>query len=286
MANNKIRILKARKMRLTKVDRCGNPIYGIKSTVVTSGMAKVEFSPEIENGTEYQSKNGWGDYEINEKDPPFWKWLNMTITMTHVDPAVMEIVAAGTPAVVGDDVIGVAFDGEINLGAFALEMWTKKAQGACEPGEQAWGYTLVPLIVNGTASGAVTHEDATFSIEMSAEGIRAPEWGAGPYAQNPYRTEFPPKHMYGMVLTTVQPPEDTDGAIPLVTAGNAAAVVPGDVFAAETTVTAQDTTNAAKLAGLGYQPASTDAWASGEYFTVGAFSFFWTGTAWAAGSAA
>lgn len=59
---------------------------------------------------------------------------------------------------------------------------------------------------------------------------------------------------------------------------------PGDVFPAEPTVTASDSTNAAKLAGLGYVATPATAWTSGQKITIGTFDFNWSGTAWAAGA--
>ena len=58
---------------------------------------------------------------------------------------------------------------------------------------------------------------------------------------------------------------------------------PGSVFPAEPTVTAQDATNAAKLAGLGYVAKPTTAWTTGQHITIGTFQFNWSGAAWAAG---
>lgn len=59
---------------------------------------------------------------------------------------------------------------------------------------------------------------------------------------------------------------------------------PGDTFPAEATITAEDATNAAKLAGLGYVADPTTAWTTGQHITVGTYRFYWTGTAWAAGA--
>jgi hypothetical protein len=64
---------------------------------------------------------------------------------------------------------------------------------------------------------------------------------------------------------------------------------PGDVFPAEATISAEDATNAAKLAGLGYVANPTTAWATGESITIGtggtAYEFSWDGAKWAAGAA-
>lgn len=59
---------------------------------------------------------------------------------------------------------------------------------------------------------------------------------------------------------------------------------PGDTFPAEVTVTAEDATNAAKLAGLGYVADPTTPWAADEYMTVGAYRFWWNGTQWMPGA--
>lgn len=58
----------------------------------------------------------------------------------------------------------------------------------------------------------------------------------------------------------------------------------GDVFPAEPTVTASDSTNAAKLAGLGYVASPTTNWTAGQKILVGSYAFNWSGTAWAAGA--
>lgn len=71
-----------------------------------------------------------------------------------------------------------------------------------------------------------------------------------------------------------------------VTAGpDKAKAAPGDVFPADTNITASDATNAAKLAGLSYVAAPATKWTAGQQITVGTFAFSWDGTAWAAGAA-
>lgn len=59
---------------------------------------------------------------------------------------------------------------------------------------------------------------------------------------------------------------------------------PGTVYPAEPTITASDSTNAAKLAGLGYVAVPTTNWTAGQKITIGTFDFNWSGAAWAAGA--
>lgn len=63
------------------------------------------------------------------------------------------------------------------------------------------------------------------------------------------------------------------------------AAAPGNVYATGyPTITASDSTNAAKLAGLGFVAVPTSAWTTGQKITVNGFDFNWTSAAWAAGA--
>lgn len=64
---------------------------------------------------------------------------------------------------------------------------------------------------------------------------------------------------------------------------NKAAAKNGDVFT-EATVTASDSTNAAKLGPLGYVASPTTNWTTGQKITVTGYLFNWSGSAWAAGA--
>lgn len=59
---------------------------------------------------------------------------------------------------------------------------------------------------------------------------------------------------------------------------------PGDTFPADPDITASDATNAAKLAAEGFVANPQTAWTTGQHFTIGTYTFNWSGTAFAAGS--
>lgn len=67
-------------------------------------------------------------------------------------------------------------------------------------------------------------------------------------------------------------------------AGSKGAAKPYSSFAPEPTVTASDSTNAARLGPLGYVANPTSNWTVGQSISVGGFLFNWNGTAWAAGA--
>lgn len=82
-----------------------------------------------------------------------------------------------------------------------------------------------------------------------------------------------------LIDTAVAPPPSACEPTTVPVKGAAA---PGSVYV-ESTVTAQDAPNAAKLGPLGYVAAPTTNWTSGQAITVSGFFFNWTGSAWAAG---
>ena len=68
--------------------------------------------------------------------------------------------------------------------------------------------------------------------------------------------------------------------------GNKGAAAPGDTFPTETTITAQNAGNAAKLDGLGFVAAPQTAWTFGQKITIlPSYHFYWDGSAWQPGGA-
>lgn len=285
MSTKTIRSIKGKVARFTRLDQCGVPVQGTASSVVTSGFVTVTYTEEIAKGDEYTKKNAWGDFCVNEKDPDLMKWVNVVVNLCEVDPDILDVVGGATPVIFGPDTIGWTRGPNAPTGGFAIEVWTKKAGvGACGVGGVEWGYFVVPFVTNGKIDGAISISNAAMDISLHGEGHEATAaWGTTPYATNPFLVPFPVGEMYGAVVTTVQPPDPT---VSIVGLSNKANVDAGDVFATEVTVTASDSTNAAKLTGLGYivDPAKATAWLTGEFFTVGAYTFNWSGTAWAAGA--
>lgn len=284
MAVKKLKSIKGRVIRVTRLDECGAPAAGLCSVIVTEGFVRVTISREVEAGQEYNMKNAWGDFCFAEKDSDRTKWTNVGIELCEIDPQVMDIIGGANPIVVDGNTIGYSIGPSANPNAFALELWTKKAgAGACVAGVQEWGYAAVPFIRNGQPDGDIVIENAPMTVKLKGEGYGAvADWGVGPHGDNPLKTAFPLGEMYAQIVTDVQPPDATDGCQSYGGPFRYAAM-PGNVFISEPTVTAQDSTNAARLAGLGYVAVPGTAWTAGQFITVAGFRFSWTGTAWMAG---
>jgi hypothetical protein len=219
MATKRLKSIKGRVIRITRLDACGAPVVGACSVIVTEGFVSVAWNDEVEEGEEFTQKNAWGDFCINEKDDDRTKWQNVTIVMCEVDPDVLDFIAANATPVIDDagsgDTIGVTFGPGGGGDAFAVEVWTKQAGvGACAAGSPEWGYFVAPYVRNGRVDGDVTIENAPLNLTLVGQAIEATaDWGVGPHGDNPFLATagFPEGEFSGLVRTTVQPPAATDG---------------------------------------------------------------------------
>lgn len=215
MATIRLKSVKGRRFRITRLNECGAHIVGSCSSVVSSGFVAVTFTGEYDEGEEHTQKNAWGDFCYSERDAPRLKWVNVEAQFCEVNPDVADFIggASVTMVTASSDTIGLTFGPQENGAAFALEVWTKLAGTACDAGggNPYWGYTVAPFISNGRLNGPIeVAKMGTFNMRGDAQ--QAPStWGVTPYADNPFlRTlGFPAGEFFGMVRTTVQPPAET-----------------------------------------------------------------------------
>lgn len=215
MATKILKSIKGKTVRLTRLDSCGAVIEGSCTTLVADCFVSVTLSGEYEAGDEFVQKNAWGDLCINDKDPDILKRVNVAIQFAEINPDTLDIIAEANPVSSGGDVIGASFGTDPNTSAFALEVWTKRTGVDCTtPGTQEWGYFLVPFVKNGKIDGDITIENGALTMSVMGEAFPASAaWGSGPYTPNPFSQVFPTGDIFGMVVTTAQPPTDTDGCV-------------------------------------------------------------------------
>jgi hypothetical protein len=291
MGTKKLRSVKGRRIRLTALDECGAPDLGNPcGSIVTSGFISVTWADEVETGEEYTQKNAWGDFCIAEKDADRVKWTNVTLSLCEVDPQILVMLGGAIPNEnLSGDMIGAFFTRDPNPLAFAIEVWTKKAgSDACgTAGLPEWGYFAGFNVRNGMLDGDLTIENAPLTVSIKGELFTAnAAWGTGPYGDNPLENPagVPEGALRYIGITTVQPPEDTDGCQPILLATGATAGTPGQWTPAQSAVPYSLSSLQAVLPPIVASP--TSAWATGESVTLGdGSSTHWTGTAWAAGVA-
>lgn len=218
MATKILKSIKGKVVRLTRLDECGAPVVGTCTTLVSECFVSVTLSGEFEAGDEYVQKSAWGDLCINDKDPDVLKRVNVSIEFAEINPDALDIITAANPVIDGYDTIGASWGTDPNFTSFALEVWTKRTGQDCV-GEPEWGYFVIPFVKNGKIDGDLTIENATLTMTVMGEGFPASEnWGVTPYASNPFVIPFPTNDVFGMVVTSVQPPADTSGCVPYIPA--------------------------------------------------------------------
>lgn len=291
MAVKKFRSVKGRRMRLTALDECGAPDFGSPcGSIVTDGFISVTWADEVETGEEHTQKNAWGDFCVAEKDGDRVKWTNVTLSMCEVDPQTLVMLGGLIPNVNNDgDIIGAFTTQEPNPVSFALEVWTKKAgsDGCGSGGSPEWGYFAGVNIRNGRLDGDLVIENAPLTIGLRGELYGASSaWGTGPYGDNPLESVegYLPGALRYIGVTTVQPPEPTDGCVAIVPATGATAGTPGtwDPTNAAPPYTFADLQNADPA----ISATPTSAWTSGQHVVLGDGSHaHWDGSDWQAGDA-
>lgn len=218
--------VRGRRMRVTRTNQCGAPVYGDCAQVVSKGFTSVEFSPQTDEGEEIAVRNASGELCLSEPACQTMTGIEVTINFCQVDTDIFSIVTGEDP-VVGPNGQGIGFDiGDIacDIGS-SLELWTGiKSDVACGQagGLAQFGYLLLPWLSGGTV-GDFTVEDAAVTFSLTATAKNGHGWGVGPYLvqrgadeqPGPLFTPLPSNKFMRMIVVDVPPPEPVCGCQPL-----------------------------------------------------------------------
>jgi len=215
--------------------------------------------------------------------PLFVRWIELEITEddgTTVHSFQCAVTQAGLTSTGGDPVSLNTLCPEGSFSEATERVWNLAITGVQDV-ESAESFQMFLLEHDGEEATFKFYPKTDKSGTPMGRGFTgnvtiAPPDNIGNAASGSFATftaTLPLKGKYSMI-------DETGAPIP-----NKAQAKPGDVFPNEPTITASDSTNAAKLAPLGYVAASgATAWTTGQKMTVNSFDFNWSGTAWAAGA--
>lgn len=289
----KFSLVRGRRLRATKLDGCGQIDLGATSQIVSDGFISVGLTANTEEGETISVTNANGDVCVLDEPSPKFTGYSIEVQFCGVDPDLVHLMT-GQPVVLDGNDIAVGFqvndDIDVEAQGFALELWSKVPVAACDAsGSASYGYFVVPFIKGGTL-GDFSVENGAINFTMTgARSKSGTEWGVGPYdvvrdaggVAGPLLQPLPSSNHLHMQLTTVAPPESTDGAVELgtpatgATQGSPATLTPANSYAPE---------NLAAAASLTATP--TTAWTAGSYVILeDGSTAHWSGTAWVAGVA-
>lgn len=231
MATRKISLMRGKRLRMTRLDGCGRPVFGEASTAVTKGFITVSFTANTSETDEILVTNAGGDRCVYEPAETSITGYGVEIEFCEVDPDLFSLVT-------GQDVVldsfgnssGFDIDTSVDLSGlgFALELWmgAGTAEGdSCGVGggEGNFGYLLLPYLRGGIVGDfSVENGNITFTI-TGANTRDGNTWGNGPYsdiqmsggAPSAMLTPVKPTTALRLILTDVAPPEVVAGTRPL-----------------------------------------------------------------------
>ena len=185
MATTCVKLARASRMRLTRLDACGAPAPGPTGTLVSSGMINVDGAPNYLDPEEITQLNANGELCIDDQGNPQLRWIDLTIVMCLVDPDAINIIT-GNPLVVDDatptaNTTGWRLNGELTGTAnFALELWSGVNGQPCDAsGARTYGYWLFPFVTQARV-GEWSIANAALNLTFTARTSVGSGWGLGP----------------------------------------------------------------------------------------------------------
>lgn len=235
MARNgkKPSFLRGRRIRVTRLDRNGRPVFGDESQVVTKGFVTAGYTTNMEEGEAISQTNASGENCVQETPVPTFNGFAVEIEFCEVDFALFSLIT-GQDLVLDPETgqpIGITESTAVDLSAvnFALEMWLG-AQTEDAPhanGQGHFGYIVTPFLGGGVI-GDVSVENGAITFTISGMQTKnGTAWGRGPYRvmlgadgtpdflSTPMRSSDHRRMFY----TEVAPPEPTAGTRPLLEPG-------------------------------------------------------------------
>lgn len=227
MATKTFPLVRGRKMRVTRLDACGRPVYGPGSQVVSDGFISVALTANVADGEAISIVNAAGKTTVDDRPEAELQGYASEITLTAVNPDIVTMISGQSPVLnPAGDVVGFRMNKDVDASmfGFALEVWAGVPGDACEPGAVAEpsGYILLPFNKGGILGDFTIENAAVNAVVTGANSKSGSGWGVGPYKVA--GTTGTPTFLATPILsgdhlhvqyTEIASPAVTDGAFPL-----------------------------------------------------------------------
>lgn len=205
-------------LRLARLAADGSTPAGATNGYITNNLITLSMTPDVDEGTDFSSKNACGDDAFPVRDRPTIKRLNLTMTVEIVDPELNELLTASplilsTPAAPRT----LAANGTTTSGSFVISSptaaFTSLDLGAAVTGTGVGVAAVIASVQSATSATLTVASTATASgtiaftitpialsigssypalgVQASDNGVSMELWtkvydGAGPAAVLPY----------------------------------------------------------------------------------------------------
>lgn len=228
-----MKVVRGKRVRVTKVDRCGMPIAGQQSILVTKGFVTVSFTQSMKDAEDLEQTNADGEICVADRTAPQVRWGNVEINLCDVDTELLGMMT-GMPQVLdhANESVGFRISRDIQVDqGFAFELWSGTAGDDCDEPEDddvlsatapvvEFGYWLAPAVLEATI-GDIEIGASVSTFTVSGRAVAGPRWGKGPYnvvatdeENTPGRLLSPMKRdqYIHVQRTSIAPPAVTTGA--------------------------------------------------------------------------
>lgn len=218
-------IANADTMRITRLDRCGNPIAGPDNGFVFDCFSSLAMNNDSDDGDDIEYKAANGRVCGSKKGCPTFKGFDLELNVFSVSPELIEILT-GNPVVMGYDAKPIGFDTcsiKCDTG-FALELWAEVLGEACVAGATGqWIYFLLPWVTNGLLGDLEIGSEAV-TLQITGHTKAGGNWDIGPYdvqpadaanTPGPMLTPLGPTCHRRTFITTVAPPVPSCDYVPV-----------------------------------------------------------------------
>ncbi|BDT39524.1 hypothetical protein [Streptomyces yaizuensis] len=214
-------VVEGDRIRLTRVDGCGRPVYGPCNSVITDGIVSITLTPEVEEGQERNLRNFAGRQCLARAGCDTVKWWTVEIVWCSINFAAFGMINPTYRIRRNDegDPIGVYVSNKVDCSTgYAVEIWAQVdgAGDACT-GEEAqgqWVYFPVPWIAGGTPGPIAIGGEDSVTFTTTGRTRNGAKWGRGPYdvelidgRPSPLGEALDPEEPFGYIVTTLAPPE-------------------------------------------------------------------------------
>jgi hypothetical protein len=232
-------VVRGERLRVTKTNKCGLPLVGPANQLVTEGFIEIGLDPEMKAAEELETTNAAGKVCVKDRTPPERKRWNISANLCNVDPDLWALLASWARILdYNGNPIGVRDRAKVDADTGVMfEVWTggEGTDDCPNPTDDSIfsaltsgkNYGYLAFLGTEFMSGAINIAANPSNFTFNGITIAPKQWGRGPYnvaaidsSGTAGRLLVPiydvdDDNHIALFRTPVEPPEETDGAVPL-----------------------------------------------------------------------